>query len=606
VDVSLQIAPLLVDSAKVGYVFTFRDIGEHKQTEAKLEHDAMHDVLTGLPNRALFLDRVNLTLSRRLRDPDQGCGVLYIDLDRIQGSQRRLGHAAGDALLIGGCRSASRLACVPRTRLRAWAETSLLYWSRTLSPHTILRLWPAASCRRWSGPSTSLGTRSAPAPASAPPWPGPITANLRSSAPRRGLCHVPRQAGGGGRYEIFDKHLEISVTSQQERERELRTAVDKRQFRFPYQPIYRLVGGKIEGFESSPACAGPTVSWITSAICLRWPRTPPFHSYGAEMLDAACAQLRVWSDRLPEQELIVTVNLTRRQLYHPDLIAHLMKGSCGERGRPFAAHFRGAGERVQRGPRCGGRHSAAPGGLPSARSHRRFRRQPRAAESPGEPSRGHGQTRPQADCGRTFAGPAIAGCAGVAHSPRQHIGPARSSLRESRPRNSSRALVRMGCALGQGPLLSEPLWTGAGPRAGRGRLKRAGKELVIVTGISGAGKASALKAFEDLGFHCVDNLPLELLPDFAGLVSKSAEVERAAIVVDVREGATLDRLPEILKSVKKLLPRAWSFSTRRTRCWSGATPRPAGRIRWAARRRSRAPSSKSGNCSTPSATSPTR
>jgi UPF0042 nucleotide-binding protein len=79
------------------------------------------------------------------------------------------------------------------------------------------------------------------------------------------------------------------------------------------------------------------------------------------------------------------------------------------------------------------------------------------------------------------------------------------------------------------------------------------KELVIVTGISGAGKASALKAFEDLGFHCVDNLPLELLPDFATLVSKSIDVERAAIVVDVREGGTLDRLPQILKSVKTLL-----------------------------------------------------
>jgi UPF0042 nucleotide-binding protein len=79
------------------------------------------------------------------------------------------------------------------------------------------------------------------------------------------------------------------------------------------------------------------------------------------------------------------------------------------------------------------------------------------------------------------------------------------------------------------------------------------KELVIVTGISGAGKASALKAFEDLGFHAVDNLPLELLPEFAGIVGKSSEIERAAIVIDVREGATLDRLPEILKKVKKLL-----------------------------------------------------
>src|SRR5580692_1642982 len=79
------------------------------------------------------------------------------------------------------------------------------------------------------------------------------------------------------------------------------------------------------------------------------------------------------------------------------------------------------------------------------------------------------------------------------------------------------------------------------------------KELVIVTGISGAGKASALKAFEDLGFHAVDNLPLELLVDFANLVDKSSEIQSAVIVVDVREGQTLDRLPDILKSVKTVL-----------------------------------------------------
>jgi UPF0042 nucleotide-binding protein len=85
-------------------------------------------------------------------------------------------------------------------------------------------------------------------------------------------------------------------------------------------------------------------------------------------------------------------------------------------------------------------------------------------------------------------------------------------------------------------------------------LKKPAKELVIVTGISGSGKASALKAFEDLGFHAVDNLPLELLPDFARLIDKSVEIQRAAIVVDVREGPTLDRLPEILKGVKILLP----------------------------------------------------
>lgn len=83
---------------------------------------------------------------------------------------------------------------------------------------------------------------------------------------------------------------------------------------------------------------------------------------------------------------------------------------------------------------------------------------------------------------------------------------------------------------------------------------RPAKELVIVTGISGAGKASALKAFEDLGFHAVDNLPLELLLSFAELIVKSTESENAVIVVDIREGQTLDRLPQILKDVKKMIP----------------------------------------------------
>lgn len=93
----------------------------------------------------------------------------------------------------------------------------------------------------------------------------------------------------------------------------------------------------------------------------------------------------------------------------------------------------------------------------------------------------------------------------------------------------------------------------ASSEPGAGLPAKSGKELVVLTGISGSGKASALKSFEDLGFHCVDNLPLELLPEFAGLVGKSTEVNRAAIVVDVREGPTLDRLPEILEQVKKVL-----------------------------------------------------
>ncbi len=82
---------------------------------------------------------------------------------------------------------------------------------------------------------------------------------------------------------------------------------------------------------------------------------------------------------------------------------------------------------------------------------------------------------------------------------------------------------------------------------------RAGTELVLITGMSGSGKASVLKAFEDLGYYCVDNLPVGLIPRFAEMARASSEIQRTALVVDVREGQTFARLPGLLKSVKKTL-----------------------------------------------------
>jgi UPF0042 nucleotide-binding protein len=79
-------------------------------------------------------------------------------------------------------------------------------------------------------------------------------------------------------------------------------------------------------------------------------------------------------------------------------------------------------------------------------------------------------------------------------------------------------------------------------------------ELVIITGMSGSGKASVLKAFEDLGYYCVDNLPVQLIPQFADLAVQSSEIRRTALVVDVREGSKLDELPKILKSVARMIP----------------------------------------------------
>jgi UPF0042 nucleotide-binding protein len=84
-------------------------------------------------------------------------------------------------------------------------------------------------------------------------------------------------------------------------------------------------------------------------------------------------------------------------------------------------------------------------------------------------------------------------------------------------------------------------------------------ELVIITGLSGSGKGTVLKAFEDLGYYSVDNLPLELVPKFAELVKSAAGIHRAALVIDIREGAALERFPAIFKRIRRMVPTRLIF-----------------------------------------------
>src|SRR4051812_38686210 len=80
---------------------------------------------------------------------------------------------------------------------------------------------------------------------------------------------------------------------------------------------------------------------------------------------------------------------------------------------------------------------------------------------------------------------------------------------------------------------------------------RSASELVIITGMSGSGKGSVLRVLEDLGYYSVDNLPVELIPKFAELVRDSTSSRKAALVVDVREGVGLRRLPAIFRAISK-------------------------------------------------------
>jgi RNase adapter protein RapZ len=81
-----------------------------------------------------------------------------------------------------------------------------------------------------------------------------------------------------------------------------------------------------------------------------------------------------------------------------------------------------------------------------------------------------------------------------------------------------------------------------------------GAQLVIITGLSGSGKATVLKAFEDLGYYAVDNLPIGLIPKFAELTQDAAKVRRAALVIDIREGLGLKQFPAIYKKLRRRVP----------------------------------------------------
>jgi len=95
--------------------------------------------------------------------------------------------------------------------------------------------------------------------------------------------------------------------------------------------------------------------------------------------------------------------------------------------------------------------------------------------------------------------------------------------------------------------------------ASRGSGRWEGRQLVILTGLSGSGKGSVLNTFEDLGYYCVDNLPVDLILSFTELYAGSGEIERAALLVDAREGGQISRLPAIMRRLRREHPAVLVF-----------------------------------------------
>ena len=330
VDVAFDARPLLVGGKIAGLVFTFREIGERKRIEAKLQHDALHDTLTGLPNRALFQDRLGQAFRQRLRRRGQNCGVIFLDLDRFKDVNDTLGHTAGDELLIA---VAERLRAALRpqdTAARLGGDEFAILVEHIHSISDMERV--AGRVLQAMEREYQIGGRSLRAAVSI----GVAIAGAEHAAPElltrdADFAMYRAKQAGGGRMEIFDKKLEVVAASLQERELELRRVLDQRLFQIWYEPICRLQtesGGvvRLEGFEAQlrwPRADG-TVARLSEVMAVA-EETGLSISLGREKLELVCRQLHRWSQVLPQRELSIAIRLSQRQFYHPDLIAQLKK-----------------------------------------------------------------------------------------------------------------------------------------------------------------------------------------------------------------------------------------------------------------------------------------
>ena len=320
VDVSVLVAPIQLSGIEVGNFVSYRDIRDKKLTDLKLQHDALYDSLTGLANRGLFLDRLQLTMARQQRRSEFNFAVMFLDLDRFKAVNDSLGHACGDDVLV---RIAVRLrACFrPEDTVARFGGDEFAILIEDISNVTdVIRI--ADRVQQDIGLPTEVHGHEVLVTASI----GIAFGTLDHATPEQILrdadyAMYQAKSRGPARHEIFDSSMHVHVAVQMRKEQDLREALEKGELGVWYQPIYRMQGGELEGFEALLRWQRPDGGIVPLKDFLPTAEeTGLILPIGFFVLDQVLRQLEEWGSAAGGRPLSISVNLSRRQFSDPNLL----------------------------------------------------------------------------------------------------------------------------------------------------------------------------------------------------------------------------------------------------------------------------------------------
>ena len=300
------------------------DITDRKNTEEQLVHDAFHDALTKLPNRALFTDLLARSLGRARRRSDYRLAVLFIDLDRFKVVNDSLGHSIGDELLIAITRRIERCVRPGDTVARLGGDEFTILVDDIGDSGDATRV--ADRIQRELAQPFDLSGHEVFTSAS-------IGIALSASGYREAddllrdadIAMYRAKAMGKARYEVFDTAMHAHAKALLELETDLRRAVDRDEFRLQYQPLVTLETGRITGFEAVVRWQHPVHGLIGPAAFIPIAEeTGLIIPIGRWVLREACRQMRTWQDRYPAlTDLAISVNLSGKQFAQPGLVEEI-------------------------------------------------------------------------------------------------------------------------------------------------------------------------------------------------------------------------------------------------------------------------------------------